>query len=64
VDYVYWNVAFQKYVRLEPGFQSGSIDYLDADRMALCLLLTKSCYPGGGGLGKYVSGTKAPLGSF
>ena len=49
MDYVYWNVAFQKYVRLEPGFQSGSIDYLDADRMALCLLLTKSCYPGGGG---------------
>ena len=44
--------AYDDYMNPEPGFQPGPGDSVDADKMAPCLLVTKSSPPRWGGLRK------------
>jgi len=42
-------IILLKTMNPEPGFQSGPGDSVDADKMASCLIVTKSSPPLGGG---------------
>jgi len=44
--------AYESNMNPEPGSQSGPGDSVDADKMASCLLVTKSSPPSGGGAQK------------